>query len=104
MIAVTETNFEQEVMKSDLPVVVDSWAPWCKPCQVVTTLGEKLASDYEGRVKFCRLNLEENSQMAARYSITSIPFLLFFKEGQPVEQLVGAVTESKLRSKVQEFI
>lgn len=85
-------------------MVVDFWAPWCKPCQVVATPGEKLASDYEGRVKFCRLNVEENSQMAARYSITSIPFLLFFKEGQPVLQFVGTVTESRLRSKVQEFI
>ncbi len=104
MIAVTERNFEQEVMKSRLPVVVDFWAPWCKPCQAIAPLAERLAEDYEGRVKFCKLNVEENPQMPARYGITSIPFLLFFKGGQPVEQVVGAVNESELRAKVQEFI
>jgi thioredoxin 1 len=101
---VTQENFEQEVIKSQLPVVVDFWAPWCKPCQMIAPLTEKLAEDYKGKVKFCKLDVEQNPQIATRYGVMSIPFLLFFKEGQPVDQVVGAVTESKLRPKVQQLI
>jgi len=101
---VTEGIFEQEVIKAPLPVVVDFWAPWCKPCQKIAPLMEKLAEDYKGSVKFCKLNVDQDPQLAGRYGVMSIPFLLFFREGQPVDQVVGAVTESKLRPKVQELI
>ena len=101
---VTEGIFEQEVIKAPLPVVVDFWAPWCKPCQMIAPLMEKLAEDYKGSVKFCKLNVDQDPQLAGRYGVMSIPFLLFFREGQPVDQVVGAVTEAKLRPKVQELI
>jgi len=101
---VTEGNFEQEVIKSPLPVVLDFWAPWCKPCQMIAPLTEKLAEDFKGRVKFCKLNVDENPKLASKYGVMSIPLLLFFRKGQPVDQVVGAVTESKLKPKVQELI
>jgi len=104
IVEVTEGIFEQEVIKTPLPVVVNFWAPWCKPCQMIAPLMEKLAEDYKGRVKFCKLNVDQNPQLAGRYGVMSITFLLFFREGQPVDQVVGAVTESKLRPKVQEII
>jgi thioredoxin 1 len=104
IVDVTQENFEQEVIKSQLPVVVDFWAPWCKPCQMIAPLTEKLAEDYKRKVKFCKLDVDQNPQIATRYGVMSIPFLLFFKEGQPVAQVVGAVTESKLRPKVQQLI
>ena len=71
---------------------------------MIAPLMEKLAEDYKGRVKFCKLNVDHNPQLAGRYGVMSIPFLLFFREGQPVDQVVGAVTEAKLRPKVQELI
>jgi thioredoxin 1 len=101
---VTDGVFEREVIKSPLPVVVDFWAPWCKPCQMIAPLMEKLAEDYKGRVKFCKLNVDQNPRLPGKYGVMSIPFLLFFKAGQPVDQAVGAVTESKLKPKVQELI
>lgn len=95
---------KEGVLRSQVPVVVDFWAPWCRPCQMIAPLTEELAEDYEGRVKFCKLNVDQNPQMATRYGVMSIPFLLFFKGGQPVDQVVGAVTESKLRPEVEELI
>jgi thioredoxin 1 len=101
---VTEADFEQKAIKSAMPVVVDFWAPWCKPCQMIAPLMEKLAKDYEGRFKFCKLNVDQNPQLASKYGVMSIPFLLFFRDGQPVDQVVGAVTESRLKLKVEELI
>lgn len=101
---VTDADFEQKVIKSPTPVVVDFWAPWCKPCQMIAPIMDKLAKDYEGRVKFCKLNVDRSPQLASKYGVMSIPFLLFFRDGQPVDQVVGSVTESRLKLKVQETI
>ena len=97
---VTDGNFDQEVAKSDKPVVVDFWAPWCRPCQILEPTVEKLAEDYKGRVKFCKVNVDESREVARKYQVMSIPMLLLFKDGQPVDQIVGAVAESKLRPKL----
>lgn len=103
-IEINDQTFEQEVLKSDLPVVVDFWAPWCGPCRMVGPIVEKLSEEYEGKVKFCKLNVDENRDMATKYQVMSIPLLLFFKGGEVVDQNLGAASESTLRSKVGELV
>ena len=97
-------DFESEVLKSDVPAVVDFWAPWCGPCRMIAPVTEKLAEEYQGKVKFCKLNVDENQQVAAKYQVMSIPLLLFFKDGEQVDSLVGAVPESMLRPRVDALL
>jgi len=103
-IEVTDKTFEEEVIKSDLPVVVDFWAPWCGPCHMVTPVLDKLSKDFDGKVKFCKLNVDENREMASKYQVMSIPLILFFKGGEVVDQNLGAVPERMLRPKVEELL
>ena len=86
---VTDNDWETEVLKSDLPVLVDFWAPWCGPCRMVAPIVDELAEEYAGKVKFLKLNTDDNMQTAARYGIRSIPTLMIFKSGQPVDQVIG---------------
>lgn len=104
IIELTERNFENEALQTNMPVLVDFWAPWCRPCQVLEPTVEKLTKDYKGRVKFCKVNVDESREVARKYQVMSIPMLLFFKDGQPVDQIVGAVAESKLRLKLDGLI
>ena len=99
-IILTEDNFQKEVLESDLPVLVDFWAPWCGPCQIVGPMVEEIAKEYEGRLKVGKLNVDENQNLAARYSIRGIPTLLIFKDGQIIEQIVGALPKETLKSKI----
>jgi len=101
VINVTNQTFEEEVVKSDLPVLVDLWAPWCRPCLIIAPVVEKLAEEYNGRFKFCRLNVDENPQTAAKYQVMSIPTLLFFKGGKIVDTVIGAVPEQVLQPKIE---
>jgi len=100
VIEVTDKNFEDEVIKSALPVLVDLWAPWCGPCRMVAPVIDKLAEDYDGKFKFCRLNVDENPQTASKYRIMSIPTLMFFKGGEAVDTVIGAVPERALQPKI----
>ncbi len=104
VIDISDQNFEEEVLKSTLPVMVDLWAPWCAPCRMVAPVVEKLAEKYDKRFKFCRLNVDENPQTASRYRIMSIPTLMFFKDGKAMETVVGAVPERVLQPKIEEFL
>ena len=101
VIEITDGNFEDEVLKCSLPVLVDFWAAWCGPCRMIAPVTEKLAQEFTGKIKFCKLNVDENRQTSQKYQVMSIPTLLFFKNGEVVEQSVGAVPESELRSKVE---
>ena len=101
---ISDKNFEQEVVKSGLPVVVDFWAPWCGPCRMVGPIMDKLSEEYKGRVKFCKLNVDDNRDMATKYQVMSIPLLLFFKGGEVVDQNLGAAPEKAIRSKVEELL
>jgi len=104
VIDVSDQTFENEVIKSSLPVLLDLWAPWCGPCRMVAPVIEGLAEKYEGRVKFCRLNVDENPQTAVRYGIMSIPALLFFKDGQVADTVIGAVPERTLQPKIDALL
>ena len=102
--AITElnsANFEAEALKSDLPVLVDFWAPWCGPCKALTPIVEKLVAELDGKVKVCKLNIDESPDIAGKYSIMSIPTLLIFKNGAVSDQLVGLVSKDKIMAKLQ---
>ena len=101
---VTDKNMETEVIKSSLPVLLDLWAPWCGPCRMVAPVIEKLETQYTDKIKFCRLNVDENPQTAAKYRIMSIPTLLFFKSGEVVETVIGAVPERTLQPKLDALL
>ena len=91
---VTDASFEGEVVQSDVPVVVDFWAPWCGPCRVVSPILEDLASQHEGRVRFLKLNVDDNPQTASRYNVLSIPTVILFDRGEPQETVIGARSKS----------
>jgi thioredoxin 1 len=99
--AVTSANFEAEVLKSDTLVMVDFWAPWCGPCKMIAPTVEALAQEYEGRCKVVKLNTDENQDVATRYQIMGIPTLLFIKDGQPVDKVVGAASSQQLKEKIE---
>ncbi|SRR6056297_235989 len=92
----TEQNFEQEVLQSDIPVVVDFWATWCQPCLKLGPILEDLEKDYEGKVKFGKLNIENDQAIAAKYGVLSIPTILFVKDGEVKNQTVGLQPKKKL--------
>jgi thioredoxin 1 len=85
----TETNFSKEVLESDIPVLVDFWAPWCGPCKMLSPVIEELASEYEGKVKIRKLNTDENMTLASQFQITSIPCMIVFKGGKAIQKIVG---------------
>jgi len=101
---VTDTSFEQEVLKAARPVLVDFWAPWCGPCHMVAPIVEELAEEYDGKVTFVKLNTDENLVTASRYGIRSIPTLLVFKGGEPVGQIIGFRPKSDLRRRLDAVI
>jgi len=100
IVQITDQNFEEEVLKSDLPTEVDFWAPWCGPCKMVIPIYEKLAEEYDGKFKFCMINVDENQRSAAKYEIMSIPMQMFFISGEKVDEILGAVPEHIIRAMV----
>lgn len=93
---VNDKNFEEEVLNSSIPVLVDFWAPWCGPCRALAPTIDALASEYEGKVKIVKLNTDESPESSVKFRINSIPTLIVFKEAKPVDMLVGAVDKEKI--------
>lgn len=102
--AINDATFQQEVLESALPVLVDFWAPWCGPCRMVGPIVDELASQYAGQIKVLKINVDENSAIASQYQIRSIPTLLLFQGGQKVEAIVGAVPKSTLSSTLSKYL
>ena len=96
----SDSTFRQDVLESDLPVLVDFWAEWCGPCHMIAPIVEQIAQDYQGRLKVGKLNVDENPQIAAQFGIRGIPTLLLFDKGKPVEQIIGAVPKAQIQTKL----
>ena len=92
----TSDDFKSEVVESDTPVLVDFWTEWCGPCKVIAPVVEELATDYKGKIKFGKVNVDDNNMVASEYGVRSIPTLLIFKNGSVVNQIVGAVPKEKI--------
>lgn len=103
-VKVTDTTFQEEVLESDIPVLIDFWAEWCGPCRMVAPTLEKLAGEYAGKVKIAKVNVDENPQLAGAFRIMSIPTLMFVKEGKIVGQSAGAAPEPALRDALEQLI
>jgi len=101
---VTDGTFEDEVIGSDVPVLVDFWADWCAPCKIIAPIVEELAGEYDGKVKFAKIDVDTNPRVATQYGIRSIPTLLIFSGGSPVDQVVGAVPKSTLKGRLDKAI
>lgn len=101
IIKLVKSNFDAEVLKSDGAVLVDFWAEWCGPCRMIAPLIEELANDFQGKLKVGKLNVDEERDIALQYGIRSIPTLIVFKEGKPVDQIIGALPKSALKSKIE---
>jgi len=99
-VVVTDDTFETEVLKSELPVLVDFWAEWCAPCHMIAPAVEELAKAYDGKMKFGRMDVDSNNKTALQYGIMSIPTLIIFKGGQEKERIIGAVPKNQLEKKV----
>jgi thioredoxin 1 len=104
IIEVTTSTWDQEVLKEKGLVMVDFWAVWCGPCRMIAPTVEEIAKEYAGKLKVCKLNTDENPDIASRYKIMGIPTLMFFKDGDKVDQIVGAVPKPQLKAKIDQLL
>lgn len=101
---ISDGNFEAEVLKSQIPCLVDFWAPWCGPCKSIAPVLEEVAGQYSGKIKILKMNVDDNPKTPSKYNVRGIPNLIFFKGGEVVEQIVGAVPKDQLISAVNKVI
>lgn len=104
IIELEDGNFEQEVLNSDKPVVVDFWAPWCGPCKAMTPIIEELADAFDGKVKIAKCNVDDNPVSPGKFEVKAIPTLIFFKDGKVTEQITGMVTKSKIETAINNML
>jgi thioredoxin 1 len=100
LLAITEDNFDAEVIKSDIPVLIDFWAVWCGPCKLIAPIVDEIAKEYEGKIKVTNCDVDSNQSIAIKYGIRSIPTILIFKDGEVTEQIVGAVPKHHIVEKI----
>ena len=100
-VAVTDQSFDQEVLQSPVPVLVDFWAAWCAPCKIIAPTVDQLAAEYAGKLKVVKVDVDQNIEVSGRFGVLSIPTLILFKNGQPVEKMIGALPKPALLSKIQ---
>jgi len=101
---ISDGSFDADVLKSQVPCLVDFWAPWCGPCKSIAPVLEDLAKEFAGKVKFCKINVDDNPQTPTQYNVKGIPNLIFFKGGKVVEQIVGAVPKEQLVNAISKLI
>ena len=100
----TDSNFDAEVINSDTPVLVDFWAPWCGPCKMIAPVVEEISDEYNGKLKVGTVNTDENQKVSAKFGVMSIPTLIIFKNGKPVERIVGAQPKTALTQKIDKVV
>lgn len=101
---VNDSNFKEEVLNSDIPVLVDFWAPWCMPCNMVAPIVEEIARDYQGKIKVCKINVDEAPNVASKYGIMSIPTIALIKNGEVVDKVIGALPKSDIENIIKPHI
>lgn len=104
VVQLQDVTFDEEVLKSEVPVLVDFWAPWCGPCRAIAPTIEEVADAYAGRVKVGKMNVDEHTRVASQYQVTAIPTLLVFKKGQVVQQIVGAVAKNRIVQAIEDAL
>lgn len=104
MVELTDANFQTEALESDVPVIVDFWAPWCGPCKMLTPILEELAGEYKGKAKFAKVNVDDSPKVASQYGIISIPTVLFIKGGTVTDQQVGLLAKQPFKAKLDAFL
>ena len=103
-VEITDSNFQEEVLESEIPVLIDFWADWCQPCKMIAPVVQQIADEYEGKIKVGKLDVDSNSQTSMTYNIRGIPALLIFNEGKPVDKIVGAVPKSIIQKKIDDAL
>jgi thioredoxin 1 len=101
---ITSNNFQEEVINSKIPVLVDFYADWCAPCRFLAPIIEEVTNQYKDKIKVCKVNVDDEASLASKYSISSIPTLIFFKDGVPKNTAIGAISKAKLEAYIQELL
>ncbi len=104
VVEINDGNFDEQVLQSAIPTLVDFWAPWCGPCKSIAPILEEIAGEYDGKLKIAKMNVDENPSTPTKYSVRGIPNLVFFKDGEVVEQIVGAVPKEQLISAIDKLV
>jgi len=104
IVVVSDSNFESEVVNSDVPVLIDFWAPWCGPCRAIAPIVEEISSTYEGKIKVGKMNVDENQATTMKFGIRSIPTLIMFKGGEAIDQIIGAVPKGEIERVVEKSL